>query len=251
MRKILLSGCNGRMGRAVAELCENNNEITITAGLDANPVKMGSFPVYADPMEFGGYADCVVDFSHTSALDVLLGFCVRKKLPLVLCTTGHSEEQQAAITAASKEIPIFRSANMSYGVHVLKDLVVQAAKALGSSFDIEIIERHHNQKLDAPSGTAIALYDAVADALTYEPVPVYDRHDERRARNKNEIGMHAVRGGTIVGEHEIVFAGHGEVITISHSALSREIFAAGAVKAAIFMSDVKTPGLYGFDSLTV
>lgn len=251
MRKILLSGCNGRMGRAVAELCENNGEITIIAGLDANAVKLGSFPVYADPMEFSGYTDCVIDFSHTSALDALLDYCVRKKMPLVLCTTGHSDKQQAAIAAASKEIPVFRSANMSYGVHVLKDLVAQAAKALGGSFDVEIIERHHNQKLDAPSGTAVALFDAVADALPYEPVPVYDRHDERRPRDKREIGMHAVRGGTIVGEHEIVFAGHGEVISISHSALNREIFAAGAVKAAIFMSDVKSPGLYGFDALTV
>lgn len=251
MRKILLSGCNGRMGRAVAELCENNREITVVAGLDANTVKLGGFPVYADPMEFGGYIDCVVDFSHTSALDALLSFCVRKKTPLVLCTTGHSDEQQTALAAAAKEIPIFRSANMSFGVHVLKDLVARAAKTLGESFDVEIIERHHNQKLDAPSGTAVALYDAIADALPYDPVPVYDRHCERRARDKREIGIHAVRGGTIVGEHEIIFAGHGEVITISHSALSREIFAAGAVKAAIFMSDVKKAGLYGFEDMMV
>jgi len=248
---MLLSGCNGRMGRAVAELCSDSKDVTIVAGLDMNTVKLDAFPVYADPMEFNGAADCAIDFSNASALGSLLDFCVSKSIPLVLCTTGYNYAQIAAINAASKEIPIFQSANMSYGIHVLKDLAARAAALLGGTFDIEIIERHHNQKLDAPSGTAITIYDAVAGALPHTAEPVYDRHAERKTRGKSEIGMHAVRGGTIIGDHELVFAGHGEVITISHSALSREIFAAGAVKAAIFMSDVKKPGLYGFEHLTV
>ena len=250
MRKILLSGCNGRMGRAVAELCRDSKEAGIVAGLDTYTVKLNSFPVYADPMEFGGYADCVVDFSHFSALTALLPYCIRKKTPLVLCSTGYDAAHQAAVAAAAQEVPIFQSANMSYGIHVLKDLAARAAKLLGGTFDVEIIERHHNQKLDAPSGTALTLCGAVTDALPYDALPVYDRHGERKPRDRREIGLHAVRGGTIVGDHEIVFAGHGEVVTLSHSALSREVFAAGAVKAAVFMSDVKTPGLYGFEDLT-
>ena len=250
MRKILLSGCNGRMGRAVAELCRESSDITVAAGIDVNTVKLANFPVYADPMEFGGYADCVVDFSHTSALDALLSYCLRKKNPLVLCSTGHTDAQYAAVEAAAREIPIFKSGNMSYGIHVLKDLVSRAAGLLGDMFDIEIIERHHNQKLDAPSGTALILYDAVKGSLPYDPTPVYDRSDVRQTRGKTEIGMHTLRGGSIVGEHEVVFAGHGEVITLSHSALSREVFAAGAVKAALFLSGVKKPGMYAFGDLT-
>jgi 4-hydroxy-tetrahydrodipicolinate reductase len=238
------------MGRAVAELCRDNEDAVIAVGVDTNTVKLGDFPVYADPMEFNGYADCAVDFSHASALGSLLDFCVSKNMPMVLCTTGYNYAQNAAINIASKEIPIFQSANMSYGIHVLKDLAARAAALLGGTFDIEIIERHHNQKLDAPSGTAIAICDAVAGALPYAAEPVYDRHAARKTRDKSEIGMHAVRGGTIVGDHDLIFAGHDEVITITHSALSREIFAAGAIKAAIFMSDVKKPGLYGFEHLT-
>lgn len=249
MRKILLSGCNGRMGRAFTAVCDESDNLSIAAGLDINTIKLSGYPVYADPMEFGGYVDCAVDFSHTSALRPLLSYCLRKKTPLVLCTTGYDEAETAEIKAAAKEIPVFMSGNMSLGVNMLIDLVSRAAKVLGEQFDIEIIERHHNQKLDAPSGTAAMLFNAAAQGLSYEPEPVYDRHLDRKTRGKHEIGIHAVRGGTIVGEHEVVFAGRHETLSLSHSADSREVFAAGAARAVLFMSDIKVAGLYSMSDI--
>ncbi len=249
MQKILLSGCNGQMGLAVSALCADSPNAYIVAGLDLNTAKKFDYPVYADPMEYTGKPDVCVDFSHVSALPGLLDYCQKREIPLVIATTGHDPEAVAAIEAAGRRIPIFRSANMSLGISLLTELVKQACKTLGEGFDIEIIERHHNRKLDAPSGTANMLYDAAAAALPYEPTPIYNRHDVREARRPHDIGMHAVRGGTVVGEHEVGFYGHHEVITLSHSATSREVFAAGAVRAALFMSGATEPGLYSMKDL--
>jgi 4-hydroxy-tetrahydrodipicolinate reductase len=248
MKRIILSGCNGRMGRAVADLCRDGKSVNIVAGLDTNTARLDTFPVYADPKKLSGSADCVVDFSHSSALESLLDYCVRKKMPIVLCATGYSDEQSSAIEAASKNIPIFQSANMSYGVHVIKDLAARAAALLGNTFDIEIIERHHNQKLDAPSGTAFLLADAANNALGGTMRYVTDRSPTRTKRERDEIGLHALRGGTITGEHSIVFAGPDEVVELKHSALSRDVFASGALKAAEFIKG-KPPGLYSMGDL--
>ena len=249
MRKILLSGCNGRMGRAVSQLCVDGKEAYIAAGLDINTTKFFDYPIYADPIEYGGRADVVLDFSSPKVLSTLLAYCKSKEVPLVVATTGYDEAQQDAIRQASDSIPIFQSGNLSLGINLLMDLVRRASAVLGENFDVEIIERHHNQKVDAPSGTALMLYNAAADALPYAPTPVYDRHETRVKRDRHEIGLHAVRGGTIVGEHEVLFAGHHEVITLSHSAGSREVFAAGALRAAVFMAGITRPGLYDMKDL--
>ena len=245
MRKILLRGCNGRMGQAVSRLCAERDDITVAAGLDIVTDRLFGYPVFTDLTEFDGSADVLVDFSSPNGFDEVLAFCLRKKMPMVVCTTGHSAEQAAAIDKAADEIPILRSGNMSLGIHLLVDLVKRAAAVLGGDFDVEIIEKHHNQKLDAPSGTALMLYGAAADGLPYQPDAVYDRHSVRQKRGKSEIGMHTVRGGTIVGEHEVIFAGQNETVTLSHSAGSREAFATGAVRAALFLASAVKPGLYG------
>ena len=249
MRKILLSGCNGRMGAAVSDICAGRTDVCVAAGVDVNAVKRYAYSVYADLMEYGGLPDVVIDFSAPVTLSALLAYCIRKNRPLVLATTGYSAQQQEEIYKASSQIPLFQSGNMSLGIHLLMDLVTRAASVLGSAYDIEIIEKHHNQKVDAPSGTALMLLQAVKESLPYEPQAVYDRHDRREKRDAKEIGLHAVRGGTIVGEHEVLFAGHHETITLTHSAGSREVFAAGAVSAAVFMAGITRPALYGMKDL--
>ncbi len=249
MRKILLRGCNGKMGRNISELCSAYPDVMIVAGVDTNTVKLDQYPVYADLMEYAGPADVVVDFSSPHNVAGLLNYCVRRSLPIVLATTGYSAEQQLEIEAAAQRVPLFQSANMSLGVSLLVDLVRRAAEVLGEGYDIEIIERHHNQKVDAPSGTAMMLYKTLEGQLPYSPEPVYDRHEVRRKRGAHEIGIHAVRGGTIVGEHDVLFAGPGEVITLSHSAVSREVFAAGALRAALFMARQSKSGLYAMRDL--
>jgi len=249
MRRILLSGCNGRMGRVVSQLCEDNREVCVAAGLDIKTTKHFSYPVYADPMEYGGRADVALDFSLPSSLTPLLTYCKNRSMPLVIATTGYDEAQLAAVREASGSIPIFQSGNMSLGINLLMDLIRRACAVLGEGFDVEIVERHHNQKVDAPSGTALMLYNAAAGALPYQPAPVYDRHEIHAKRDRHEIGLHAVRGGTVVGEHEVIFAGHHEVITLSHSAGSREVFAAGALRAARFMAGVSRPGRYDMNDL--
>lgn len=244
MLKIIISGCNGKMGQVVSGICEAEDGVTAVAGFDVNPVKRNAYPVYAAPMEYAGSADVVVDFSNPAALTPLLAYCIKRKLPAVLCTTGYSPAQLEEIKAAAERIPVFKSANMSLGVNVLLDLCRRAAKILGGGYDVEIVERHHNRKVDAPSGTAVMIADAISAALPYEPEYVYDRHSVRKPRGKTEIGISAVRGGTIVGEHEVLFCGRDEVIEIKHSALSREVFAAGAVRAAAFLAGQKAAGLY-------
>lgn len=230
-------------------MCAQSPDITVVAGFDQNPEKKNDYPVYADPMEFPGTADCVIDFSHPSALDGLLSFCEKKNCGIVLATTGYSDDQLKKIEQAAKTVRIFKSANMSLGINVLLALVRQATKVLGTTCDIEIVEKHHNRKLDAPSGTALMIADAAAEVLEDAPEYVYERHSQRKPRSKNEIGISAVRGGTIVGEHEVIFAGTDEVLEIKHTAYSREIFATGAVKAAAFLAQKTVPGLYNMEDL--
>lgn len=243
MKKIILSGCNGRMGRAITALCKNDPDAEIVAGFDVLG-QTDEFPVYSNPAQCEVAADVLIDFSNPAALDSLLAYGQRTRTPLVLCTTGYTPEQVAQIDQVAHAIPIFRSANMSLGINVLMDLVKKATAILGADYDIEIEERHHNKKLDSPSGTALMLADAAASALPFEAEYVFDRHSVRKPRDKKEIGISALRGGTIVGDHTVVFAGRDEVIEISHHAASREVFAVGAVKAAKFLAEVKTPGLY-------
>lgn len=249
MQRIIISGCNGHMGRVVADICASDPEVEAVAGIDVLGQPADNFPVYSSPAACPAAADALIDFSHPAALDGLLAFCTERKMPLVLATTGYSDQQLDQIRQAAQVIPIFRSANMSLGINVLLDLVRRAASLLGGDFDVEIVERHHHRKVDAPSGTALMIADAAAEALPYEAEYTYDRHSVRKARGSHEIGISSLRGGTIVGDHTIIFAGRDEIIEISHHAASREIFAAGAVRAAKFLASVKQPGIYDMSSL--
>lgn len=249
MPKIIVSGCNGHMGQSVVSICAGKEDMEIVAGFNRTPVKKNDFPVYADPMEYAGAADVIVDFSHPDNLDGLLGYAVKRHIPVVLCTTGYSGEQLEKIRAAAAKVPVFRSGNMSLGVNLLLRLVREASAVLGESFDVEIIEKHHNRKVDAPSGTALMLADAASEALPYDAKYVYDRQSVRRRRERNEIGISSIRGGSIVGEHEVLFAGPDEVLELKHSAQSRDVFANGAVTAARFMAGVKKPGSYTMDDV--
>ncbi len=249
MLKIIISGCNGHMGRVVESLCAADSQVEVVAGFDVLGSNDGDFPVYSSPAQFTGKADAVIDFSSPAALNGLLDFAQATGTPLVLATTGYTPEQVAQIGAAAQKIPIFRSANMSLGINVLLELVKKAASVLGDSYDIEIVERHHRRKVDAPSGTALMIADTAASSCGHETEYVFERHSVRHPRDKKEIGISAVRGGTIVGEHEIIFAGHDEIMEIKHTALSREIFAQGAVEAAKFMATVQAPGLYDMSQL--
>lgn len=244
MPKIIISGCNGRMGHVVTRMCAEREGMNVVAGFDINTNKSFGYPVYSAPMEYTGPADVVIDFSNSAALDALLQYCLKRKLALVICTTGHSPEQLGAIKAASEQIPVFKSANMSLGVNLLANLLKKAASVLGDNYDIEIVERHHKTKVDAPSGTAIMLADAVSEGLSFTPEYVYERQSVRKQRDKKEIGLSAVRGGTIVGDHEVLFCGPDEVIEFKHTAYSREVFANGAVTAAAFISNITKPGIY-------
>ena len=246
MVKILLNGCLGKMGQAV-EACVNSREdVMICAGVD---IAKGdrAYPVYTRFADVQTEADVVLDFSNPRVLDDMLAFSVERKMPVIICTTGFSEEQVQKIKDTSKIIPVFYSGNMSLGINMLIELSKMAAKVMSDSFDIEILEKHHNQKLDAPSGTAIMIADAISDVKS-DAQYVYDRHAYRKKREKNEIGIHSVRGGTIVGEHEVIFAGHDEVLSIKHTAQSKGVFASGAVNAAAFIKD-KPAGLYDMGDL--
>ena len=248
MINILLSGANGKMGQAVTRATEGATGIKIVAGYDINTEQKSDYPVYNNLSEIKEKIDVIIDFSHPAMLDSLLDYATGNNIPAVICTTGLSTEQISRIEYEAKNIPLFFSANMSLGVNLLIDLVCRASKILENNFDIEIIEKHHNQKLDAPSGTALAIADAISDTVSYPAEYVYDRHSVRKKRDKKEIGIHAVRGGTIVGEHSVIFAGTDEVIEIKHSATSKEVFAVGAVNAAEFLTAQK-PGLYAMKDL--
>lgn len=247
MTKIILSGCMGRMGKAITQIVENIDEAQIVCGFDLAAGDCG-YPVYSDYTDVLVDADVIIDFSHPSNFENILAFAKAKNLPVVVATTGLSDAQKAELKAAADYIPVFFSANMSLGINLLIRLAKMATKVLEKDFDIEIIEKHHNKKLDAPSGTALAIADAIADTMNDGANYVYERQSVRRQREKNEIGIHAVRGGTIVGEHDVIYAGPDEVITLSHSAASREVFAQGAVKAAMFMNG-KPKGFYCMDDL--
>ncbi len=246
--KILISGASGKMGHAVAAAIAGREDCIACAGVDLRTEQYGGFPIYESFAAVNEKPDVVIDFSNPAALDSLLEYCLTNGIPAVLATTGYSEEQTAKIRKAAESIPVFFSFNMSLGINLLVQLAKKATAILGGQFDIEIVEKHHNQKLDAPSGTAIMLADAINESLGGEYHYVYDRHSKRAKREKTEIGMHSIRGGTIVGEHDVIFAGHDEVITLSHSAASKEVFAVGAVNAAVFLADQK-PGMYDMSAM--
>lgn len=248
MIKIILSGCNGKMGRVITELVSRRSDCTIVAGIDLNTDMNGGFPVFPEAAQCTVPADVIVDFSNPAAVLPLLDAATERQLPIVIATTGLDDEQVGRVIEATENIPVFYSANMSLGVNLMRELAKVATRVLNADFDIEIVERHHNQKLDAPSGTALMLADAISSVLEEKPVYVYDRHSSRKKRDKKEIGIHAVRGGTITGDHDIIFAGRDEVFTISHHAASREIFASGAVSAAVFLSG-KPKGFYTMTDL--
>ena len=247
MTDIILCGANGKMGKVIRDIVAKRDDCRITAGIDLNTVS-DSFPIYSSFDEIKEDADVIIDFSNPALLNDLLDFAVKKSMPVVIATTGYDESQKRQIEEASRKTSVFFTYNMSLGINLLANLAKKAVQVLGDGFDIEIIEKHHNQKIDAPSGTALMLADAICEELNKPMKYEYDRHSKREKRTKNEIGMHAVRGGTIVGEHEIMFAGRDEIITLSHSARSKEIFAVGAVNAALFLKD-KPAGMYSMKEM--
>ena len=232
------------MGQAITRLAKENNELTIVAGVDPFDGVANDYPVFKSIEECNVEADVVIDFASAKAVDSLLTYCLDKKLPVVLCTTGLSEEQLVKVKEASKEIAVLKSANMSLGVNLLIKLLKESAHILGNAgFDIEIVEQHHKMKKDAPSGTALALADAINESMDNRYSYVFDRSPRSEARRENEIGISSVRGGTIVGIHDVIFAGEDEVITLNHTAYSRAIFAKGALSAAAFLAG-KEAGYY-------
>lgn len=245
--KIILSGCTGKMGQVIARTVAARDGFEIVAGLDRVADSTGAFPVFATA-DIDIPADIIIDFSHPALLQTVLALAEKRHLPVIIATTGLSDEQLAAVRALSEKVPVFFSANMSIGVNLLSALVEKAAKVLGNDFDIEIVEKHHNQKVDAPSGTALMLADAAKAGLSFAPHYVFDRHSVRQKREKTEIGISSVRAGTIVGEHEVIFGGQDEVITLSHLAMSKEIFAVGALNAATFLVG-KPAGLYSMKDM--
>lgn len=247
MLKIILCGASGRMGNFIASTAAKDENMEIVAGIDKFNCGQ-SFPIFDDFSKVNVDADVIIDFSNPILLDSMLDFAISRKLPLVIATTGYSDSQIEKIKETSKEIPLFFTFNMSIGVNLICSLAKKAASVLGDDFDIEIVEKHHNQKLDAPSGTAIMLANAVNSVFEDNKAYEYDRHSKRQKRSNNEIGIHSIRGGTIVGEHDVIFAGHDEIVTVSHTALSREVFATGAIKAAKFLYN-KPSGLYDMNSM--
>lgn len=248
MIKVILSGCCGKMGAAVTNAISTRDDIQIVAGVDIFESDKLPYPVFPAFSELPCEADVIIDFSNPSALDSILIYAKDNKTPAVLCATGYTDDQNKKIEEASETVAMFRSGNMSLGINLISELAKVAAKILGQSFDIEIVEAHHNLKLDAPSGTAIMLEKAVEEGLDYNPELVYDRHNRSQKRDKHEIGMHSIRGGTIVGEHEVIFAGNDEIIKISHTALSKNVFAVGAVNAAVYMKN-KSVGMYNMNNV--
>lgn len=244
MIRVIMHGCNGKMGQVITGLMAGDETAKIVAGVDAFGQGTDTYPVYKSLAECDIEADVVIDFSAAPAVDGLLDICVERKLPCVLCTTGLSPEQLEKVEEASKKVAILKSANMSLGINMLLKLLKEATGILApAGFDIEIVEKHHNQKVDAPSGTALALADSINEELEREYTYVYDRSQTREKRSRKEIGISAVRGGTIVGDHDVIFAGTDEVITFSHRAYSKAVFGKGAVQAAKFLAG-KPAGMY-------
>lgn len=247
MIKVILNGCSGKMGKMVIASAEQFQNMEIVAGIDKFKAELG-FPIFDSPADVNIEYDVLLDFSRADALNGLLDLTERTKKPLVICSTGFSKEQLELIDEKSKTLPIFKSANMSLGINLINSLLKKVAPLLYGNYDIEIVEKHHNQKVDSPSGTAILLADTIKDSLKDETEYVYGREGHHK-REQKEIGIHAVRGGGIVGDHDVIFAGTGEVIELSHKAISREVFAVGALKACEFMSTVSEAGLYNMDDV--
>ena len=244
MIKILMHGCNGRMGQMISGLVRDEEEMMIAAGVDTYQGVSNEYPVFGSIDACDDDVDVVIDFSNSAAADAVMEYCAKRQIPLVFCTTGLSEEQLQKLEDTAKQTAVLKSANMSLGINLLLKLLKDAAKVLApAGYDIEIVEKHHNQKLDAPSGTALALADSINEAMDGSYVYTYDRSQVRRKREKKEIGISAVRGGTIVGEHEVLFAGLDEVIELKHTAYSRSVFGKGAVEAARFLAG-KLAGMY-------
>lgn len=244
MVKMIMHGCNGKMGQVITKIVKEDANAEIVAGIDKYMGIPNDYPVFESIDKCDVEADVVIDFSNSAAVDGLLDYCVEKQIPVVLCTTGLSEDQLGKVQEASKKVAVLKSANMSLGVNMLLKLLQDATKILApAGFDIEIVERHHNQKVDAPSGTALAMADSINSVLNDEYTYTYDRSQVRKKRDKKEIGISAVRGGTIVGEHEVIYAGEDEVIEFKHTAHSKAVFAKGAVEAGKFLKG-KGAGLY-------
>lgn len=244
MTKVIMNGCNGKMGQTISSLIAADEEIEIVAGIDAYDKGQNAYPVFTDIQQCEIAADALIDFSTAAAVDKLLDYCVEKKLPCVLCTTGLSDAQLAKVEEAAAKTAILKSANMSLGINMLLKMLKEAVSVLApAGFDIDIVEKHHNQKLDAPSGTALALADSMKEELDDGYGYVYDRSTKREKRSTKEIGISAVRGGTIVGDHDVIFAGADEVITFSHRAYSKAVFGKGAIQAAKFLAG-KPAGMY-------
>jgi len=249
MVRIIMHGCNGKMGQVISGLVAADSEAEIVAGVDVYDQVANPYPVFKSIEECNVEADAIIDFSNAAGVDKLLDYCVEKQVPVVLCTTGLSEEQLAHVKAASEKVAILKSANMSLGINMLLKLLKEATSILApAGFDIEIVEKHHNLKLDAPSGTALALADSINEELNNSYEYVYDRSQTRQKRTTKEIGISAVRGGTIVGDHDVIFAGLNEVITFSHQAYSREVFAKGAIQAAKYLAG-KPAGYYNMSNV--
>ena len=247
MIKVILNGCSGKMGKMVIEASSQFKDLEIVGGIDKFPSDV-NFPVFTTTNDVNIDYDVLLDFSRADALNDLLALTEKTKKPLVLCSTGYSEEQLALINEKSKSLPLFKSANMSLGINLINSLLKKVAPLLYGNYDIEIIEKHHNQKVDAPSGTALLLADTIKESLNDEVKYVYGREGHAK-REQNELGIHAIRGGSIVGDHDVIFAGSGEVIELTHKAISREVFAIGALKACQYMSSVSKPGLYNMDDV--
>ena len=249
MVRIIMHGCNGKMGQVITGIIKEDENAKIVAGIDVSDHIQNDYPVFSKISECNVEADVVIDFASVAAIDGLLDFCEEKKMPVVLCTTGLSQEQLDRVSKVSENTAILKSANMSLGINMLLKLLKEVTNILApAGYDIEIVEKHHNQKVDAPSGTALALADSINEALDNQYDYKYDRSQERKKREKKEIGLSAVRGGTIVGEHEIIFAGTDEVIEFKHTAYSKAIFAKGAVQAAKFLAG-KGAGMYDMGDL--
>ncbi len=249
MTRIIMHGCNGRMGRMIADIVSKDPDAQIVAGVDINTEQASAFPVYESIDKVTEEADAVVDFGSAQAVDKVIDWCVAKKIPLVECTTGLSDDTLSKFDEASKTVAMFKSANMSLGINIIQKILRENASKLAmAGFDIEIVEKHHRTKLDAPSGTALALADSVNEGLASKKEYVFDRSARREVRPDTEIGISAVRGGTIVGDHDVIFAGQDEVITFSHTAYSRAVFAKGAVEAAKFVAG-KPAGKYDMSNV--
>lgn len=246
--KIFLSGCLGRMGKVITEMCDEYDDVKIVAGSDVAKNPNSAFPIYEDPTECKEEFDVIIDFSHVSAFAKITELSASKKKPIVICTTGYSEEQKEQMKKLSEKVGVFCSGNMSLGINVLIKLVREAAKKLYPDFDIELVEEHHNKKLDAPSGTALMIADGMNEELDGQLEYVYERQSKRQKRDKKELGIHSIRGGNIVGEHKVMFIGGEEILTVSHSAQTRSVFGRGAVSAARFMAG-KGPGMYDMQDL--